>query len=295
MGEKTGISWCDHTFNPWQGCGAVSTGCKHCYAEAMFRGAWGPNGPRPRTGRPYWNQPRIWNRNAKEAGARRSVFVGSMCDWAESRDEEQRNIIADLWPLVAATPWLRWLMLTKRPQNIHDLLPEDWGAGYDNVMLGTSIESGLPEHRDAHLRAPVIGRARELLYVPAAAYFVSYEPALGPLGDPLAKYLSGWLTSASPDWGGSIDWVIYGAESGPHHRPSGTPQDPKVWAREMFDVCAAYGTAFFYKQSGGLRPGADPFLDGKRIQELPAFLTDVPEIPPLDQPRQASLFEEMMR
>ena len=35
MGKETGISWTDHTFNPWWGCTAVSAGCDHCYAERM--------------------------------------------------------------------------------------------------------------------------------------------------------------------------------------------------------------------------------------------------------------------
>ena len=37
MGEKSAISWTDHTFNPWIGCTKVSPGCKHCYAEVMAR------------------------------------------------------------------------------------------------------------------------------------------------------------------------------------------------------------------------------------------------------------------
>lgn len=30
MSENSKIEWCDHTFNPWEGC----TACDHCYAEA---------------------------------------------------------------------------------------------------------------------------------------------------------------------------------------------------------------------------------------------------------------------
>lgn len=33
MADKTGISWTDHTFNPWWGCAKVSPACDHCYAE----------------------------------------------------------------------------------------------------------------------------------------------------------------------------------------------------------------------------------------------------------------------
>ena len=35
MGERTGIEWTDATWNPVTGCTKVSTGCNHCYAEAL--------------------------------------------------------------------------------------------------------------------------------------------------------------------------------------------------------------------------------------------------------------------
>ena len=35
IGKSTGISWTDHTFNPWWGCTKVSAGCDHCYAETF--------------------------------------------------------------------------------------------------------------------------------------------------------------------------------------------------------------------------------------------------------------------
>lgn len=33
MAENSIIEWCDHTFNPWEGCTKVSPGCANCYAE----------------------------------------------------------------------------------------------------------------------------------------------------------------------------------------------------------------------------------------------------------------------
>lgn len=37
MGETTGITWTDATFNPWWGCTKVSPGCTHCYADAFAK------------------------------------------------------------------------------------------------------------------------------------------------------------------------------------------------------------------------------------------------------------------
>lgn len=56
MAENSKIEWCDHTFNPWEGCQKVGPGCDNCYAEARnarFAGGqainWGPGAPRRRT------------------------------------------------------------------------------------------------------------------------------------------------------------------------------------------------------------------------------------------------------
>lgn len=55
MSQRTGISWADHTWNPWIGCTKISPGCRHCYAETMITGqmgrgeAWGKDGTRTKT------------------------------------------------------------------------------------------------------------------------------------------------------------------------------------------------------------------------------------------------------
>lgn len=69
MGEKTGITWTDHTFNPWWGCVEVSPGCDHCYARTDAKryghDVWGKDAGRRFFGDKHWNQPRQWNRQAE--------------------------------------------------------------------------------------------------------------------------------------------------------------------------------------------------------------------------------------
>lgn len=91
--------------------------------------------------------------------------------------------------------------------------------------------------------------AAHLISNPAPVHFVSYEPAIGPL-DQLD------LTD--------IEWVIYGGESGPGHRP-----EDKQWARDMHARCAAADVAFFHKQSAGHRTEMGIELDGKIVREYP--------------------------
>ena len=242
--ENTRISWTDHTFNPWIGCVRVSAGCVHCYAEDFVVNrlrrpdVWGPESERWVTSRANWAKPRTWDRRARREGVRQRVFCASLADVFELHPALEAPRTA-LWELIADTPALDWQLLTKQPENIASLLPPDWGDGWPNVWLGASIED-----------MRVAERAALLAAVPARVRFISYEPALGPLDDlPLA----------------GIDWVIYGAESGPDRRP-----EDKAWARSMRDRCRAAGIAFWHKQSAHRRPGRGVALDGRRIHEWPA-------------------------
>lgn len=243
MAETTGIAWTDSTFNPWIGCHKVSDGCRNCYAERLVSGRmgrpdhWGPTAKRSRTSAAYWRKPFTWNREAVVARARRRVFVGSLCDVFEGRDDLD-PIRSDLWNLIRATQTLDWLLLTKRPENISDRLPADWGHGWPNVWIGTTVEA--PEVSD---------RIYTLAEIPAAVRFVSVEPMLGPV---------------CLETGAAIDWVIVGGESGPGFRPWDLD-----WVRALRADCRANGTAFFFKQSPAHRNGLGETLDGETVHELP--------------------------
>ena len=142
MGQ-TKIEWCDYSFNPWVGCTKVSPGCDHCYAEGWAKrtgqsSLW--NGDRRRTSETNWRQPLKWNKAAASDGRRRRVFCASVADVFDNQVPEQWR--EDLFKLIAATPDLDWLLLTKRPQNIQRFLP--WGpsaAPWRNVWLGTTVEN----------------------------------------------------------------------------------------------------------------------------------------------------------
>lgn len=243
MGENSKIEWTDHTFNPWIGCVKVSPGCQHCYAEAQNKrwgkDLWGVDKPRQVTSDAYWKQPFTWNAEAEAAGERRRVFCASMADVFEDRPDliEPRGRLIEL---IAATPALDWLLLTKRPQGILDRLDEvvqlprgdegDWIASQwldgnppANVWLGTSVEN----QKVADERIP------HLLRVPAAVRFLSCEPLLGEIDIEHHLRKEG------------IDWVIVGGESGHGARPM-HPQ----WARGLRDQCEMFGVSFFFKQWG---------------------------------------------
>lgn len=274
MGENSAIEWCDHTFNPWIGCTKVSPGCNHCYAETLATNrlgvAWGPHAERRRTAASTWRQPLSWNRKAEREGKRARVFCASLADVFDNQVPEEWR--SDLWRLIAATPHLDWLLLTKRPQNIIKMLPAGWSGALPNVWLGTTAEN----QDEANRRIP------RLLDVPARLHFLSCEPLLAPLNLSRIEHhsdhggsvcfldvMGGHGRSMGSAWSHKrVGWVIAGGESGPGARPAGLN-----WIRSLRDQCAFAGVPFFFKQWGEWAPVANPsdgthYEDGSMIRRV---------------------------
>lgn len=252
MGANSKIEWTDHTWNPWIGCSKVSPGCANCYAESedarrkWTESGWGPGKARYRTSDANWRKPLAWNAQAKNAAERPRVFCASLADWLDP--EVPREWLANLLDLIAETPHLDWLLLTKRPENI-------WGALLDakfyvhpqtggdlirrwfdrvppqNVWFGISTE----DQERADERIP------KLLSIPANVHWLSVEPLIGPLD------LSFHLNRLFPPkpLGAGIDWVVVGGESGVKARPC-KPE----WVRFLRNQCLLHDIPFFFKQWG---------------------------------------------
>lgn len=288
MSENSKIEWCDHTFNPWEGCQKIGPGCDHCYAEARnarFGGgaaiSWGPGAPRRRTSTANWRKPIAWNAAHEEFfakhGRRQRVFCASLADVFDNAVSGQWR--ADLFSLIAATPNLDWLLLTKRIGNVRAMLDKTAYLGtidsvldmmpLPNVWLGATIVNQEEADRDIP----------KLLAVPARVRFLSMEPLLGtvdiarwldPTGvtcmdvcadtryvkdDEVETYTANGecvplcpACGESASWTGyddGIDWVIAGGESGSDARP----MHPS-WPRALRDQCAAAGVPFLFKQWG---------------------------------------------
>jgi protein gp37 len=190
----------------------------------MGHQVWGSSANRRFFSDAHWNEPLAWNQEAAVTGQRKRVFCASMADVFERRSElnSQRT---RLWNLIEQTPWLDWLLLTKRPQNIHQMVPwcADWPV---NVWLGTTVES----QPFAEKRLPF------LLQNAAVVRFLSCEPLLGPLD------LSAWFRKSGLY---PIDWVITGGESGPRSRP----MHPD-WVGNILRQCQRARVPFHFKQWG---------------------------------------------
>ena len=262
MGENSKITWCDHTFSPWIGCAQVSPGCDFCYAKSWAKRFGQPElwkGQRRRTSAANWKKPLAWNAQAKAEGRRYRVFCSSLADVFDNQVPDEWR--AHLWLLISATPHLDWLLLTKRPQNIANMLPRMAsivGARWPwpNVWLGTTAEN----QDELNRRAP------HLLNVEARVHFLSCEPLLGQLdlgniipASPILRpfdIFQGLNAKGSREVPHGIDWVIVGGESGPDARP----MHPD-WVRSLRDQCVERGVPFHFKQWGTWFPLIDRDVD----------------------------------
>jgi protein gp37 len=231
MAQNSKIEWTDHTFNPWVGCTNVSPGCDHCYAEAWSKRSglvkWGKH-PRRRTSEAYWRAPLKWQAAAAsylaQHGRRQRVFCASLADVFDNQVNPAWR--TDLFNLIASTPALDWLLLTKRPQNIAKMLPKTWpDDGMHNVWLGTTAE----DQARFDQRWPVLSSIR------AVVRFISYEPAIG------AVRLNRGM-DVQPDW------LIAGGESGHGARPMRAE-----WMRDIISDCEKLGVEPFFKQWGAIK------------------------------------------
>jgi protein gp37 len=175
------------------------------------------------------------------------VFCASLADVFDNQINPAWR--TDLFRLIRECNQLDWQLLTKRPQNIRKMLPPDWGEGYPNVWLGTTTEDASAYKQ----------RASFLLRVPATIHFVSYEPAIGPLG--------------RIDIDGRFpDWVIIGGESGVRSDLIRLT-DPQ-WARDAIAECRRVGAAPFLKQWGTYKN--NPYVIEDGLTEQQAIRIDPP-------------------
>lgn len=311
MASASSIEWTDSTFNGWIGCTRVSPACDNCYAAVSTparRGGiqWGAGKPRTRTGEAYWRQPLRWNATPYyECGCgyrgtmgelttnavhgcdlqfkltRRRVFCSSLSDWLDN--EVEINWLADLLSLIASTPNLDWLLLTKRIGNWRSRLTQAVGLFESRLAAGRGDNAGYAMTRNWLLgEAPanvwvgdtICDQAEadrditKLLSVPATVRYLSIEPTLSgidirwALSHPIeiaAGFLQRGHFSPGLETLRRLDWVIAGGESGPHARPSHPD-----WFRWLRDQCHIAGVPFLFKQWGEWHPSFAHEVCGSR-------------------------------
>ena len=273
MGYTTKIAWTNHTFNIVFGCVEVSQACRRCYAREFAKrlgygknkpAIWGKDADRRVMPDEYWQQPLSWNGMAKKAGQRRRVFCSSMADVFEDHPITNRERLK-LWPLIRATPWLDWMLLTKRHANVLNMMPDDISELL-NVWPGMTIENRPMFYE----RAPLFLEVAKAL--PRHVTWVSAEPVFEAIP---------WRMIT-----GQTHQIIFGGESGPGCEPF----EIEMLKANISNVQAGHpSTKVFVKQLGGrpIRNGRRIYLKDDKGGNWDEWPDDVPRLREIPLPAMA--------
>jgi len=238
--NNSSIEWTDKTWNPVSGCSKVSSGCKNCYADAMFtrfKKQWGE-----------FNDVKCHEDKLSEPFRLKKpskIFVNSMSDLFH--EKVPFEFIDKVMGVIIENPRHIFQVLTKRPEIAvryfaSRIAREAENYFPKNLWLGVSVEN----QRTADQRIPI------LLRIPVSVRFLSCEPLLGAINfDDLLKNWNAYDPRMF-----QINWVIVGGESGKNARPI----HPE-WVRSILSECLDMSIPFFFKQWGEWIPGDKVPLD----------------------------------
>ncbi len=176
------------------------------------------------------------------------IFTCSLTDFFHPAVDSYRH---EAWDIIRRCPQHTFQILTKRPERIVDHLPADWGFGWENVWLGTSIGSANGFHR-----------LYDLEKVESLTKFISFEPLYENLNHLIEFSLA------------EIDWVIIGGESGNDKGKYQYRACKLEWIEGIVDEAKSIGIPVFVKQLGTHLSKQLKMSDrhGGNIEEFPEHL-----------------------
>lgn len=264
MSQKTQIQWTDATWNIARGCTKVDADCKYCY---MYRDSMDNTRYNPlqvvRTKTVFDMPLKYKETKSKCWDGRPLIFTCSLTDFFHEDIDSYRQ---EAWDIIKKCPHLIFQILTKRPERIMDCLPHDWGEGWENVWLGTSVGSSHSAKR-----------IYDLTTVKSKMLFLSLEPLHGKidLPDVMSHIIRDEYTP--------ISWVIVGGESGNDigkykYRPC-----ELNWIENIVNSCQRNNVPVFVKQMGTYLAKQLNFKNdrhGGDINQFPSHL-QIRQFPPL--------------
>ena len=233
-------------WEPWTGCYPASDGCANCYFYGPHAKRHGQNAV-TKTDKFDWPV----KRNGKGDYCIKGGKILTTCFATDFFLPEADEWRADAWAMIRKREDIDFLILTKRIDRFPTSLPADWGAGYDNVNIGCTVET----QALADYRLPLF------LSYPMKRRFVACAPLLEAID--LAPYLHG------------VDHVTVGGETGREARLCDCE-----WVLDIREQCAAAGKTFWFKGTGslfshdGIVEKVNPFKQGSRAKELGLDISD---------------------
>lgn len=178
-------------WNPWHGCTKISPGCKYCYVyrqDEMYAAEVDSSEVHINA---EFNLPlkRKRDKNYKIAPGT-VVFTCFTSDFLLEDADKWR---AEAWAMIRERSDLMFFFFTKRIDRFMEVIPEDWGNGYDNVIVGCTVENqamadfrlpifkALPIKHKAIIVAPMLERIELSQYLDRTIEEISVSGESGVL------------------------------------------------------------------------------------------------------------------
>ena len=209
-----------YDWNPWHGCTKISPGCKYCYVyrqDEMYGSNTASSLCRKTAA---FDLPLKKRRDGSyKIPSGKIVFTCFTSDFLLDDADQWRQ---ECWRMIKERKDCFFYFFTKRIHRLEACLPPDWGDGYDNVIIGCTIEN--QDRTD--FRLPIF------MSVPIKHRTIIAAPLLEPLD--LTRYLDE-----------SIEEVAASGESGIMARPCNYD-----WILDIRRQCVEKNIPFCFHQTG---------------------------------------------
>ena len=207
-------------WNPWHGCRKISPGCANCYVYRRDAEFGKDSSVVSKTANFSLPVKRNRQKAYKLSADENPIFTCLTSDFFLEEADAWRG---ECWKMMQERQDLQFIIITKRIHRVRNVLPDDWGDGYENVTICCTCET----QSMADYRLPI------LLDLPLKHKTVIHEPMLERID--IRKYLET----------GQIEEVTCGGESGEKARLCDFE-----WILDVREQCVSYGVPFYFKQTG---------------------------------------------
>ncbi len=126
-------------WNPWHGCTKISPGCKYCYVYRQDEMYGSEKSSSEVTKNADFDLP-VRRRRDKHYKIPSGTIVYT-CFTSDFLVKEADQWRGEAWAMMRERNDLFFFFFTKRIDRLANCVPEDWGDGYDNVIVGCTVEN----------------------------------------------------------------------------------------------------------------------------------------------------------
>lgn len=206
------------TWNLWHGCHKISEGCRNCYVYRTDSKYEKDASEVAKT--QNFNLP-VKRNNKKEYKIPSGTLIYT-CFTSDFFLEDADEWRIDAWKMIKQRSDCDFFIITKRIDRFLKCIPSDWEDGYDNVIIGCTVEN----QKMVDYRLPIFTS------VPIKHKYIICAPLLESLN--ISPYLST-----------KIESVTVGGESGTQARVCDFD-----WVMNIHNQCVEKDVPFWFQQTG---------------------------------------------